>query len=265
MTVAVAEFPYTALATEVVPQCPLCGRETVSAPDTDRYGFPVGRVDCVCGFGYLSPRMDGVGYAQFYDGHYRRLLAAHGFDRHTDQSRQAAQFNRGVTLGFQLRDHVSAPATLLDVGGSTGAFVQGFTQLVPAGTVTVLDPCPQELDAAKRRGYTTVEGHIEDAPTIPPQSAILCVQTLDHVRQPLAVLRWLRAHLAPGGWAYLDVVDVQRAGQGMGAPYARKIDHPLYWTETAFQRALAQTGWRVRKAWRQGPHHAHLGVWAQGA
>jgi SAM-dependent methyltransferase len=201
------------------------------------------RVCADCGLGFLSPRLNADEYAAFYGNVYRPLVSAyHGrrIDAETVQVEQEAY--AGELVEF-LRLHLEElPADVLDVGGSTGV-VAGAVRDAFGTAVTVLDPAPDELAVAAAAGMETVEGFAEEFdPGDRRWELVLLCQTIDHLLDVAATLRALRLLLAPGGRAFVDVLDVTFMAKRRGSiEGAVKVDHPYYLTrETAigfFDRA----------------------------
>lgn len=219
--------------------CPVCGRDNGSHPQTDRFGFQIGVSDCLCGLTYLNPRMTAEAYMAFYQGPYRALVRHLNPAGPDADTLDAIQTLYGSTLGGQLRRaSVQTGVDFLDAGGSTGALAEGLTSVLPMTSVTVLDPSAEELGRAERRGFCTLRGTLEDPPACGLFGAIVCAKTADHLLDPLAAFRWLRAH--GSGWFFVDIVD---------SPW--KIDHPLYWSPRSLKTALTVTGWTVKATWRQ--------------
>lgn len=213
--------------------CPVCGTWNPSAPRTDRYGYAVGWSACACGLGYLNPRMTAAGYRALYQGPYRRLFAAW-----RDVSYPAEQLERhqrvwGAGLGWRLKQWGVRGGSLFDVGGSTGAVAQGIGQVLKLSRVTVLDPSGPELERARAKGYETIQADAEEMPPVAPHDLVICTQTLDHLREPLTVLRWLRGC---GTRLWVDI-----------ALSAIKIDHPCVWNPSSLKRALFVSGWTIDK------------------
>lgn len=254
---AMGGFDYATQPTQTVAVCPVCGIANPSRPARDRYGFAIGVSACECGLAYLNPVMTADAYRRFYAGAYRDLLCGHGFDTLTPAQRMTKQEGFGGWLGWWLRYQVGdrSMGRLLDVGGGTGAIMAGMRQALSIDTVTVLDPCLADLAEARAFGYHTIVADAEDQPALPAQDAVICVRALDHLRDPLPVLRWVRQLCT--GWAYFDVVD-------RGAAW--KIDHPLYWSKAALRRALTETGWAIAATlrYRSGLGSVgHLGVFCR--
>lgn len=260
ITAAAPAFDYARYPQQPVPACPVCGTANASRATVDRYGYPVGTSVCGCGFGYLNPQLTEDGYRAFYTHAYRPLVMALQQGRALPSGGQ----RRGewIARNLALRTPVRPLATACDVGGSHGAVTEGFCRIWPVATMTVIDPNPAELAQAAARGFETLCVPIEAAPALPPQEVVICSQTLDHVRDPLRVLRWLREQTVPGGWLYVDAVNIYRWARvrRTRVRYDWKLDHPNYWTPACLDRAIKAAGWRVRA---RGAYAHHYAVIAQ--
>jgi 2-polyprenyl-3-methyl-5-hydroxy-6-metoxy-1,4-benzoquinol methylase len=242
-------YDYAALEKEPVAACNLCGStHLVEAARQDRYGFPaVLRVCAACGLGFLSPRPTATEYARFYESVYRPLVSAfhgHTIDATTVQEEQR-EYAAGV-LGFLRSTLPGAPASVMDVGGSTGV-VAGAVREAFGAEATVLDPAPDELEVAAAAGMETVGGFAEDYdPGGRTWDLVLLCQTADHLLDVRATLTAMRGMLAAGGHAYVDVVDLlwamRRAGQ---VEAAVKVDHPYYLSRETALAYFAATGFDV--------------------
>ena len=244
--IAALGWDYAARELEPVVACNLCGTERhVEVSRSDRYGYPQRFVTCArCGLGFLSPRLTAGEYAAFYGDVYRPLVSAyHGrrIDAETvqDEQREYAAELVGVPAGALPAE----PATLLDVGGSTGIVAEAVRDAF--GTrATVLDPAPDELAVAAELGMETIAGFAEDADyggrTF--ELVLLC-QTIDHLLDVRATLAAIRRVLAPEGRAFVDVLDVGfmavRRGSIEGAV---KVDHPYYLTRATALAFFRQAG-----------------------
>jgi SAM-dependent methyltransferase len=233
---------------EVVSNCNLCGgRRPVEVARRDRYGYPTTLMVCArCGLGFLSPRPAPDAYGRFYRDVYRPLVSAyHGrtIDATTVQEEQRGYARE--LAGFLAAHLAEQPASVLDVGGSTGVVAAAFAQ---AGTsVTVLDPAPDELEVAAAAGMETVEGFAEDYdPGDRRWDLVLLCQTIDHLLDVHATLTAIRGLLAPGGHAFVDVLDVSWVLARQGAIEGSvKVDHPYYLTRATALGYFARGGFDV--------------------
>jgi 2-polyprenyl-3-methyl-5-hydroxy-6-metoxy-1,4-benzoquinol methylase len=234
---------------EEVRACNLCaGTRLAAVSRVDRYGFDQPAVVCAgCGLGFLSPRLTEAAYADFYQTTYRPLVSAyHGrtIDALTVQDDQREYAAELVTfLGVALP---APPATILDVGGSTGV-VAGAVRDALGGSPTVLDPAPEELAVAAEGGAETIEGFAEDLDAAGHAwDLVLLCQTIDHLLDVRGTLDALRAATAPDGHAFIDILDLDYALDAQGTiERVVKVDHPYYLTRTTAEAFFSTTGFRV--------------------
>ena len=105
--------------------------------------------------------------------------------------------------------------TLLDVGSGLGVFPFRMSQ---AGwRCTALDPDPRA--AAHARDVVGVEAMTGDFMALPESEVgtydvITFNKVLEHVPDPVVMLRKAARHLKPGGFVYLEVPDVAAAAEG---------------------------------------------------
>jgi SAM-dependent methyltransferase len=239
-------WEYAARETERVDACNLCGSGNhVEVSRTDRYGYPQRFVTCArCGLGFLSPRLTAGEYARFYGDVYRPLVSAYHGRRIDAETVQVEQREYAAELVEFLRAALPAePATLLDVGGSTG-IVAGAVRDAFGTRATVLDPAPDELAVAAELGMETIAGFAEDADyggrTF--ELVLLC-QTIDHLLDVGATLAAIRRVLAPAGRAFVDVLDVAFMSRRRGSiEGAVKVDHPYYLTRATALAYFSQAG-----------------------
>jgi SAM-dependent methyltransferase len=244
--VAEVGWDYESRDREPVAACNLCGGDhRVETSRTDRYGFPQRLVVCArCGLGFLSPRLTAAEYARFYDAVYRPLVTAYHGRRIDAETVQEEQREYARDLVAFLREALrEPPRTVLDVGGSTGVVAAAVRDAFGAAA-TVLDPAPDELAVAAGLGMETIAGFAEDADYGGRSfDLVLLCQTIDHLLDVRSTLGAIRGVLAPGGHAYVDVLDVsfmlRRRGSIEGAV---KVDHPYYLTRTAALGFFAAVG-----------------------
>jgi S-adenosylmethionine-dependent methyltransferase len=95
---------------------------------------------------------------------------------------------------------------IVDVGGGTGGFAVPFAEL--GHNVTVVDPSPDALAAARRRAaerqvrLTAVQGDADGLDHVAGNDAadlIICHSVLDYVEEPVAAMSAIARVLRPGG------------------------------------------------------------------
>ena len=244
--IASVGYDFSACELEPVESCNLCGsREHVEVAQVDRYGYPaVLRMCTRCGLGFLSPRLTAAEYGDFYERVYRPLVSAyHGrrIDAETVQVDQRAYADELVEF---LRARLPRPpATVLDVGGSTG-IVSGAVRDAFGAAATVLDPAPDELAAAAAAGMETIAGFAENFdPGGRRWELVLLCQTIDHLLDVAGTLASMRRMTAGDGGAFVDVLDLLVAARRQGAVEgAVKIDHPYYLTRDTARAFFVRAG-----------------------
>jgi SAM-dependent methyltransferase len=247
--IAALDFEPAACDREDPRSCNLCGASRpVEVSRVDRYGYDQRAVVCArCGLGYLAPRLTAGEYEAFYRGVYRPLVSAyHGrtIDSTTVQDDQAGYTEELVA--FLEHALPSPPATVLDIGGSTGVVAGGLRERFGAAA-TVLDPAPDELAVAASRGMETISGFAEDLDAQGRTwDLVLLCQTIDHLLDARGTLASLRALTVPGGHLFVDVLDITFALRSKGTIEAAvKVDHPFYLTRATGRAYLSATGFEV--------------------
>lgn len=165
---------------------------------------------------------------EFYgSGEYRRLCAQVTGKPWTDEryliEQQEAYAYRWLS---EPRLHLGGERWL-DFGGSTGAVSaklsageKGYEEIIVA-------------DYGDGAPYTP-----EQAWDLGPYDAILCCQTLDHLREPLQTLKKFREVSHDHARLFVDVVKQAHA--------AYKIDHDTYYpTAASFVGLVERAGWQI--------------------
>jgi SAM-dependent methyltransferase len=212
--------------------CPACGE---TPPDwgrhtvTDRYGW-TWRMDACrrCGVQYQARPMTAEARRDFYgSGRYRQLCAAATGDPWDDPT-YLRDMQQSYAYRWLTKWDTWPPLPgghWLDYGGSTGV-VSAAWGWHKQPTVTVAD---------YGDGATTTP---EQALAVPDGTydAILCCQTLDHLRRPLATLERFKRVAKPGAKLFVDVVKQSCT--------AYKLDHDTYYLSGwSFLRLIERSGW----------------------
>lgn len=248
--IAAVAYDYAGQDKELCATCNLCGGRgrPVEVARGDRYGYPATFVVCGrCGLGYLSPRLTATGYAQFYAGVYRPLVSAYHGRRIDAHSVQREQRDYATGLAAFLAPLLgSSPQTILDVGGSTG-IVAGVLAESMNAQASVLDPAADELAIAHAAGMETIAGLAEDFdPGERCWDLVLLCQTIDHLLDVRRTLAALRRMTAPGGHAFVDILDIGVMVPRTGSiERVVKIDHPYYLTRPTAVAFFALAGYTI--------------------
>jgi SAM-dependent methyltransferase len=256
MTTAVAtSFDRNAWPLEAVP-CNLCGGTDVDVvTERDRYGWPTRIVQCrTCALRYITPRFSREGYAAFYADGYRPLLAELRGRPYAPGELEFDQRMYAAELVAQVKGQIPPHPRLVDLGGSTGIVSRHF--MASCGAIpTVVEPCLDELQHAK--DCIKVFASAEDV-DFPPNTfdLVLCCRTVDHLLDPVGVLRRARAWVPSTGRLIVDAMDVDHWPE----KYRYKVDHPYAFTAETLRAVVAAAGWTVRHTWtrRKGQYVGYL-------
>ncbi|MEZ5266975.1 MAG: class I SAM-dependent methyltransferase [Acidimicrobiales bacterium] len=154
-----------------------------------------------CSLVYLDPRPALSELAAIYPDTY------HAFDFNEDgfglvhRVRSRLEAHRLLRVGGDL----PAGARVLDVGCGDGFHLDLLRRFGEPGWELIgLDTDQRAAAAARRRGLEVHECTVEDPPIEPASVDLaLCIQTIEHVDDPVAVLRAIARLLRPGGRLYL--------------------------------------------------------------
>ncbi len=268
LAAVVSEFAYEKRPKVGVPACPICASSArQSLREKDRYGFPQPTILCMnCGLVYLDPVLTQGGYQRLYKSYYRRLVSGYWKRMWGIRKIVKDQKSYGNSLAGYLEKYLpSRPPHLrmLDVGGSAG-MVSGEIIERCKGRVkietTILDPSPDELAHARKKGFRVLQGMIEDTDKIKgPYDLILLCRTIDHLYDPRAALTRMRQMLTKQGLLYIDYVDFGRYARKGRITLGVQIDHICNFSGPNFYPLMEQTGFRQMSGrFAFGPEIGHL-------
>jgi SAM-dependent methyltransferase len=187
-------------------------------------------------------------YRDFYVEIYRPLVSAYHGRLIDAESVQVDQREYAAELTRFLADRLpSDPATVLDVGGSTGVVASAVREAFGA-TPTVLDVASDELAVAAQNGMETIDGFAEDYEPVGGRrwDLVLLCQTIDHLLDVASTLGSIRKLLAPEGFAFVDVLDFGFVAERQGCVEgAVKIDHPFYLSRSTARGFFDLSGLQV--------------------
>ena len=258
------KYIFSNLPFEMVEKCPLsyetkeCERTIVATHD--RYGFPVRLALChETGLLYLVDRLTPNGYDTFYKhGLYRKLVADFwGWSKDKEGKKSSLiKQNIGAKADAQVivnavKPYISFPdnATLLDIGGSTGALAKAFVDVFHI-KATVLDPAEEELKIAASLGLETKLGVMEQTNFRKDEkyNIILVNQTIEHVINILDVFKKIDLLLDTNGYVIFNILDFLSEIERMGcAEAASRLDHCHFLYDEMIDIFCKRVGLNIKK------------------
>lgn len=133
--------------------------------------------------------------ATYTHGHHASVVNSH--------ARRTAQDSAAFLL-----PHLKPHHTILDIGCGPGTITADLAELVPEGKVTGVDAVEAVLERARahvagRSGITNCTFEVADANALPYPDAsfdvVFCHQVLQHVQDPVGILREMKRVAKPGG------------------------------------------------------------------
>ncbi|MGD0091367.1 MAG: class I SAM-dependent methyltransferase [Planctomycetota bacterium] len=198
---------FTATGTATEPLCPLCN----SASGTIRYDY--GKLKIIrcrgCGLWRTCPRLAPEELTAYYSKHYysEELRTAGRYeewrDRHADvwrvNARLVLEEARKSPVG---QDHAGGAVALLDVGCGHGFFLEQCAALgIQARGIEVSSEAARY--ARDELKLDVRELPLDGLPAGERYDVITLWGVLEHVPHPLRTMEQVRAHLRPGGQAWV--------------------------------------------------------------
>jgi 2-polyprenyl-3-methyl-5-hydroxy-6-metoxy-1,4-benzoquinol methylase len=201
-----------------------------------RYGTTLALRECRdCGFLFADdaelPRLPAL-YAALEDPEYE-----------SDQPSRAMQMR---WLVERCLDRKPQAVTLLDVGAANGVLVEQASRF-GLGAVGV-EPSAQLAAAARARGVNVLEGTLPH-PALEDRrfDFVVVVDVIEHVADPVGLLRAAAARLAPDGFLVVVTPNVaSAAARVLGDQWWHfRVAHVGYFSPKSFGRAARRAGLRV--------------------
>ena len=232
-------------------QCLLCG----APPPAPAYTFPpYGVVRCPqCGLWYLSPRLNEAAMVDAYrEAAYFEGGSGPGYSSYLAQESTLRRTFRRLLRTMQRLGMTGAAAgaggRLLEVGCAYGFFLdeakpyfrhRAGTEFSEAGAA-LARPCADHV-------YVGGLEAIPDGAHGGQFDTIVLIHTIEHVYDPVKLLRGLMEHLAPGGWLVLATPDIGgfwRPLLGRLWPFWKPPEHVAFYDAGTLAALLGKAGCR---------------------
>lgn len=195
-------------------RCPLCdsaGQRLLLRGDRDAIGIRTSQCTA-CGFVFSSPYYAPDVIARFYEGEYRSLFKGQsdprGLALRQNYLRERADFYLDF-LGL-LEVLPAGGGAVLDAGCGEGTLLRTLQAKRPDLELMGVEPTVAFARHLAEETGLQVVGSLGDLPGGRRFDLVTSVHVLEHVHDPVALLRQIAERLAPQGRLYVDVPDLAR-------------------------------------------------------
>jgi 2-polyprenyl-3-methyl-5-hydroxy-6-metoxy-1,4-benzoquinol methylase len=140
--------------------------------------------------------------------------------------------------------HAADIGSLLDVGCGNGYFMERMRSL--GWSVTGVDPDPSAVSYTASRGLAVFQGGVADVPDEARFDVIVLSHVIEHVPDPIQLLRDCERRLRPGiGRLIITTPNAGSLGHRWFKPHWRGLEiprHLILFSATALGRCVAQAG-----------------------
>src|ERR1044071_5573803 len=219
------------------PSCRLCGsneyvlvsNQVSKAPESAVYRCKA------CDLVYLFPIMTEEEETGFYQAEFEKYMEGRSGPGWKSPEAQFLTYQPEGERRLKLvRTHVKPGDELLEIGSSTGFFLDDMRNLVKS--VTGVEPSPPYRDYANHRG-------IETHPSLESLGKktfdiIFLYYVIEHLRDPIQYLTQLRNRLKKGGRVIAEVPNVNDV---LLYPYTIPSFGPFYWQKAHYHYFSTKT------------------------
>ncbi|QQR75847.1 MAG: class I SAM-dependent methyltransferase [Holophagales bacterium] len=225
---------------ETVP-CALCGRPPQSGDHNFAFG-PHRVLRCTCGFWYLTPRLAERDMIENYRS-VAYFEGRHGVGYSSYLAQEATLRRTFSRLVGELARRGLAGGDLLEVGCAYGFFLDEarghFRRRV--GT----DFSAEALARAAPHADALVLGGVAELPVEARFDVAALVHVIEHVYDPVSLVRELHARLRPGGALLLAAPDMDAGWRpllGRRWPFYKVPEHVSFFSHASLERLLTLGG-----------------------
>ncbi len=193
--------------------CPVChGGSFETLCQTDRYLMGITTVRCEgCGLIMTNPLPTPEALDVFYQDHYRQFYRKLARPNRSYIRRYALHKRANHTSDYLAATGLLAPnRRVLDVGGGEGSILREIRHRYPDAEVVGVEHDDEFRQFAAQYIGRPIYTNLADLPEKErrPFDTIILSHVLEHVFDPVGLMRELAAHLADNGALFIDVPDV---------------------------------------------------------
>jgi 2-polyprenyl-3-methyl-5-hydroxy-6-metoxy-1,4-benzoquinol methylase len=223
-------------------ECLLCGpSRTRLIAEVGQFGWPTFVSICTrCGLVFLNPRWTKTGYDRFYASEYDQ------FYRFDEGQAAAKEQRKARAVWDRLAEHTGRKfRAALDIGCGLGWCLDYFRRQSSGLEIAGIEPsdyCAEHF--TKQIGGELIARDVDSDWQAANQGRfdlIVFRHVLEHLLDPIEVLKKVNAALAPGGVVYIAVPDMMHP-DGSLANFWYRCVHTYYYSEMTLSRIAARAG-----------------------
>lgn len=231
--------------------CPLCGGQAFSPlfaaeQVPARHIRTAGAPDVEGDFGALAiAQCDGCGHV--VNAAFRSESAEHLYEVHPSTNAPVHEsMLRGLeSIAANILGTPTSPQRILEIGCGVGALARLLAR--NAACVHLIEPNLSAADAKFGNDRISfLPGFFPAATTGERYDLVVCRQVLEHVETPLAFLKAIREHVAPGGRAYVEVPSADYIIRHASLTDFHYL-HVQYFTDAVLRAMFARAGFEVTR------------------
>lgn len=241
--------------------CPICGAFKINSFEARAYDSSIPdqsvsiRACDACDFAWQWPLGRSADQSkEFFQSEYQAERKESYFDK--ERRREIASLQLDFLTSLNVQSH-----TLLDIGCGDGIFASESAKC--GWNVIGLDPATPTIDehAVNPPNLKLVNGTLDD---LGPDEKFICVtmwDVVEHLPDPVPLLRNAWERVLPGGWLILETGNYQSAERLLagGDWWAWQLDHRWYFSPSTLLHLLTPLGYsefrlaeRVMRPWSSG-------------
>jgi 2-polyprenyl-3-methyl-5-hydroxy-6-metoxy-1,4-benzoquinol methylase len=183
-----------------------------------------------CGHIYAASAIPMQGVQQHYDP--------------DEECRKYAQRNVRLVAFLGRIQFLKANSRILDVGAGAGHVAMAVRAAFPRANITCLEADPSAKAWLKKHGFNTAD-KLEDCTGT--YDAIYMIEVIEHVDDPIVILKAVNKLLAPDGQLFITTPCGQATSGRLVHEAFDTPEHVHFFTEKSLDRALVSAGFESPK------------------
>ena len=199
--------------------------------------FPVVEcVDCAVAWRWPIEKVSNVG------AYYESVVSTEALDGDSYFNSLSTSFRTAAQADF-VQACTGRNGSILDIGAGDGSFVRKM--LERGWAARGIEPSRRLVDRAHALGTKIVQaGTIDDLPSDAAFDAATMWDVIEHVEDPMAVIRSAATRLKPGGWLFIETGNYQSEDRITSGDdwYLWQEDHRWYLAPPVVEKMLGELG-----------------------